>query len=71
MECATEVEKHKKSLSDLDNRRRFCANDQLVKKEVSLLVEEKMRLCEKIGSLTESCALKDHLNEYGLTLCWT
>ncbi|KAK8798485.1 hypothetical protein WA588_003565 [Blastocystis sp. NMH] len=53
MECATEVEKHKKSLNDLDN----------LKKEVSLLVEEKMRLCEKIGSLTESCALKDHLNE--------
>lgn len=63
MECATEVEKHKKSLNDLDNRRQFCANPQLVKKEVSLLVEEKMRLCEKIGSLTESCALKDHLNE--------
>ena len=23
-----------------------------------------MKLCEKIGSLTESCSLKDHSNEY-------
>lgn len=35
----------------------------LVKHEVTLLVEEKIKLCEKIGSLTESCSLKDHLNE--------
>ena len=63
MECATEVEKHKKSLNDLDNRMLLSSCWYLVKKEVSLLVEEKMRLCEKIGSLTESCALKDHLNE--------
>lgn len=63
MECATEVEKHKKSLNDLDNRMLLSSCWHLVKKEVSLLVEEKMRLCEKIGSLTESCALKDHLNE--------
>ena len=35
----------------------------LVKHEVTLLVEEKIKLCEKIGSLTESCSLKDHSNE--------
>ncbi len=34
-----------------------------MKREVTILVEEKMRLCEKIGSLTESCSLKDHSNE--------
>ena len=43
---------------------------QLVKREVAILVEEKMRLCEKIGSLTESCSLKDHSNELvcGITI---
>lgn len=39
-----------------------------MRKEVGILVEEKMKLCEKIGSLTESCSLKDHSNEYRYNL---
>ncbi|KAK8830094.1 hypothetical protein WA556_000736 [Blastocystis sp. ATCC 50177/Nand II] len=53
MELSTEVEKHKKTQSELDGLR----------KEVSILVEEKMKLCEKIGTLTESCSQKDHSSE--------
>ena len=32
--------------------------------EVAILVEEKIRLCEKVGALTESCSLKDRSYEY-------
>ena len=53
MELNTEIEKHKKTASELEN----------LKNEVSILLEEKIKLCEKIGTLTESCAVKDHSNE--------
>ena len=53
MELNTEIEKHKKTVKEMEDLR----------KEVAILIEEKIRLCEKIGSLTESCSLKDHSNE--------
>ena len=34
-----------------------------MKREVALLLEEKIKLCEKIGSLTESCSVKEHSNQ--------
>ena len=36
----------------------------VVRGEVAILVEEKIRLCEKVGALAESCSLKDRSYEY-------
>ncbi|CBK19554.2 uncharacterized protein [Blastocystis hominis] len=53
MELETEIEKHKKTRQDMEKLRG----------EVAILVEEKIRLCEKVGALTESCSLKDRSYE--------
>lgn len=41
----------------------ICVISCIVRGEVAILVEEKIRLCEKVGTLTESCSLKDRSYE--------
>ena len=66
MELGTEIEKHKKTTRELESCLNRNLHLSLVKHEVSVLIEEKIKLCEKIGSLSESCNLKDHSNESSL-----